>query len=328
MSNFQNPVFNDNNSQSNNQTFQNVTNVINQHNQNLANPKNNEIDINFGNILMGAMQQDAPLLDLTIIQDNKEFVGAVWCKAVKYIPNKFDRSRVDGVYTFIDKNGIMFTSRIFSIASINETNLEDFSNSPVYIEGIAYTPNENMIYRVDKIVSFTNTNLSIDCFIQCIPQLEEEINQFKNNISQFENAHPSYLTLINKIDNLINIVDKFKGSSYKPFIGNKLGAKILIYNSIVKSVYSKLSLNQDITANYGKIKFYTLIYLLKIYFEYESGNQNEIDNIFTIINMAITEGLPQEDSYEITKILTDSSKKTELMRIIESEIYTIDLLLK
>lgn len=309
-------------------TFTNTQHIINQHNQYINNPNTNtaELNMNLGQQLMGSLQKDTKLLDLTQIHVNQEFSGVVWCSSVKNIPNKYDRTKFDSILTLIDKNGILFTSRIYSHISINES--VNYTNTPIHIIGVAIKGTYDTIYRVDEITSFVNSNLSIDCFVQSIPNFEEHFTLFERHLSAFENSPTSYQLAYNSINNIWNIKERFKVTSYKPFFKGLLGTKILVYNAIINSFIAKSPLNLNISENMGKLKFLTLMYMVKLYMEVEGQDIADINNKMLIMNILTESGFTPDDIYEVLLVLTDSNNKTELMKMIESEIKTVDIILK
>lgn len=320
---FKSPSFNDVNSSIDlgSPTFSKTSDLINSYNQNINSNPNSDINLNFGEKIYNTITSEAEILDLRNVILNKTFKGICWCISTKSLPNRFNRERFDRLYTLIDKNGTLFTTKLYSISDKPTDNF--IENSPVYIEGIAHIPYEDIVYRVDVIKVFENLPLHITHFIKSIPNLEEETLLFRNHLTSFKDS--SLNVFVNELENLIDITKKFQESAYKPYKINQLGSKILIFNTVIKSVLSKNILYYKIEENIDFIKLLTLLYLIRIQFE----NEDEVvanKNISYILNLL--SNIKSDYIIECVKVLTDGKTENEFTNLVKSEIYIIDNLLR
>lgn len=281
-----------------------------------------DINLNLGKDLINAMKEDAEILDLDKIQINAPFNGICWCINTKSIPNRFNPKMFDKIYTLISKNGTMFKVRLYSKTDkVEEFNIED---TAVYISGTAIMPYEEIVFRAEQVVRFDNLPLTLSCFIQELPDLNQQVQVFNSIIEEIK-SH-SLKNLIYTLSEQIGFINDFKESAYKPFIGDKLGMKFFIFNSVINSVKAKANLiNLETTKD--MIISTLLFYLIKTHLE-ENSKTNSSQNFMHIITTLVNSSTEDHIKYEIMKILSNGRSEDYSVILMFSELKIIENILR
>ena len=252
---------------------------------------------------INSLSKETSLIDLKELRENLPYRGIAWCLSTKTIINKFDKTRLDKIYTLVDRNGISFISRIYSATSVNEPTEHIYINVPVLISGSVIRPYEDLIYRTDEIFAFNGFPVSLKDFISELTDLQQQINTYNNWIASI--TDPAINTLLSAINQQCSTIDLFSNTSYKIGIGNLLGIKFKLFNYVLHSLSIKSEL-----INFNDTKdFYILS--LNLYFIIVSYQTTAADNLHQNINhlsqLILGSTLSEEQKYYLTSFLYTSS---------------------
>ncbi len=306
-----------------NPSFNNTNTVLEEVNKQRAEGlSESDINLNLGKDLINAMKEDAEILDLDKVQINAPFKGICWCINTKSIPNRFNPRMFDKIYTLISKNGTIFKVRLYSKTDkVDEFNIED---TAVYISGTAIMPYEEIVFRAEHVVRFDNLPLTLSCFIQELPDLNQQIQIFNSAIEDIKS--PSLKSLIYTLSEQIGLVNDFKESAYKPFIGDKLGMKFFIFNSVISSVRAKANFI-DLEETKDIIYSSLLFYLIKTHLE-ESSKLNSADNFMHIITAIVNSSVDNHIKFEIMKILSNGRSDDPSVSLMFAELKIIENIMR
>lgn len=232
-----------------------------------------------GENILTYMKSQSEVLRISNTEPGDYFAGIVYCTRTFCSANINEPNKYDVTFILIDGDGIQFSGKMWGC----EEKI-DHIDTPLYIEGtsIAYTDNV-LRYRIDTFKRYM-TEVPKSLFLKEIEGLKEEVNKLQAYALQVK--VPSLSTLLSSLLNEYGFMGILKSTTYKPTIGTRLGAKILISNTIINMMDTyKENLCKDIDRDiYISL---AIIYMIDLAIKQASQEQNISIQISTQIMNAM-----------------------------------------
>lgn len=182
-----------------------------------------------GENIMSYMKEKANIIKLSSLSIGEYFSGIAYCTKTFYSANVNDPNTYDITFTLIDGEGVQFTAKKWGC----DIQVEHI-NTPLYLEGTTISYTDNVVrYRVDTFKRYM-TEVPKSLFLREIDGLDEQVSTFMQYVSEVET--PCLKVLLGSLLNKYKYLEVLKGVTYKPTVGTRLGAKILLSNTIIHTM--------------------------------------------------------------------------------------------